>query len=216
MRTVGFVSFWLAVFAPLNASIAQSQSSVVMNGKTISVVGGSSHSLSTTNDSANIIVDDIRIQLRGETLSMDGRSAQLGAFQGIAISIEEGTAKILVDDQPVLEPLGLTDMDEQVARAVALFLGDGVERDVPASVRLLTQAAEAGHPTAQRNIGLLYRDGSGVPRDDAAAFGWLEKAPILGTPTMSASVRRRTQPKPLSGIDGGAGKVMLPDNSTTH
>jgi len=72
------------------------------------------------------------------------------------------------------------DMNEQVARAVALFLGDGVTRDVPAAVRLLTEAAEAGHPTAQRNLGLLYRDGSGVPKNDTLAFEWLEKAALGG------------------------------------
>jgi len=81
MRVAGFVSLWLGVCAPLSASMAQSQSSVVVNGKTISVVGGSAHSLSSTNDSALIVVDDIRIQLSGETLTMDGLSAQIGRYE---------------------------------------------------------------------------------------------------------------------------------------
>ena len=35
------------------------------------------------------------------------------------------------------------------------------------------RAAVRGNPYAQFNLGLLYKDGVGVPRDEAAACRWL-------------------------------------------
>ena len=61
MRTIGFVALWLGVFAPLSNAMAQSQSSVVVNGRTISVIGGVNQNVSTTNDSATIVVDNLQI-----------------------------------------------------------------------------------------------------------------------------------------------------------
>ncbi len=43
--------------------------------------------------------------------------------------------------------------------------------------------AEQGHAKAQNNLGLMYRNGEGVPQDDAEAVGWWRKAAEQGYAT---------------------------------
>lgn len=43
-------------------------------------------------------------------------------------------------------------------------------------VALTIKAAEAGYPTAQCNLGMLYENGTGVPQDKAKAEAWYRKA----------------------------------------
>jgi TPR repeat protein len=40
--------------------------------------------------------------------------------------------------------------------------------------------AKQGHAVAQYNLGLLYANGQGVPKDDAQARQWYEKAAVQG------------------------------------
>lgn len=47
---------------------------------------------------------------------------------------------------------------------------------------LLKQAAEAGHPAAQADYGLLVYQGAGVERSAEQAAGWFEKSAIGGDP----------------------------------
>ncbi len=47
-------------------------------------------------------------------------------------------------------------------------------------MRLFRPLADQGNATAQNNLGVMYRDGSGVSRDYAQAFAWYRKAADLG------------------------------------
>jgi TPR repeat protein len=44
----------------------------------------------------------------------------------------------------------------------------------------LEPLADQGNADAQFNLGLMYRDGRGVPQDDAAAYMWLTLATAQG------------------------------------
>ena len=46
----------------------------------------------------------------------------------------------------------------------------------------LQQRAEAGDAESQVNLGLAYRDGTGVPQDEALAVEWFRKSAEQGHP----------------------------------
>ena len=50
------------------------------------------------------------------------------------------------------------------------YLGLGVERDFGAAVHWFERAARAANADAQRNLGVLYMRGWGVPRDNVTAW----------------------------------------------
>ncbi len=52
--------------------------------------------------------------------------------------------------------------------------------DYATALREWQSLAEQGHADAQYNIGLLYGNGQGVPKDDARAWQWYEKAAVQG------------------------------------
>lgn len=84
--------------------MANSSSTVSVNGKAISVSGAHSQSVSTSNDTAIIAADDLRIFIDGETLMMDGRSVDLGPFRMLDIRIVNGEPRITADGRPVILP----------------------------------------------------------------------------------------------------------------
>jgi TPR repeat protein len=52
--------------------------------------------------------------------------------------------------------------------------------DYATALREWQPLAKQGHAAAQYNIGLLYANGQGVPKDDAQARQWFEKAAVQG------------------------------------
>lgn len=68
----------------------------------------------------------------------------------------------------------------QVNLATALFLGQGIARDVDSAVDLLGAAAESGNPRAQYLLGVLYAAGDGVRRNRRRAIGFLQSAAEQG------------------------------------
>ena len=54
--------------------------------------------------------------------------------------------------------------------------------DHAGAAKLLTSAAQAGHPLAQLRLAIMYEAGDGVPRDSKAAFGWYGRAASVGEP----------------------------------
>jgi TPR repeat protein len=48
------------------------------------------------------------------------------------------------------------------------------------AARLVLQAAQAGHPTATYEMGYLYENGDGVPKDLAQAAQWYQKGAAMG------------------------------------
>jgi TPR repeat protein len=57
----------------------------------------------------------------------------------------------------------------------------GLEANAVEAARWLRAAAESGFAPAQRELGLLYRQGRGVPRDGEREFYWLERAAAGGS-----------------------------------
>ena len=55
------------------------------------------------------------------------------------------------------------------------------------------RAALAGNVYAQRNLGSLFRQGLGVPRDDIRAFGWYDAARRNGHPGAEEYMQWMTQ-----------------------
>ena len=61
--------------------------------------------------------------------------------------------------------------------ATAYEFGDGgLEADPVEAVKWYRKAAEQGHASSQANLGELYVEGKGVPKDDATGLSWLKKA----------------------------------------
>jgi soluble lytic murein transglycosylase-like protein len=54
--------------------------------------------------------------------------------------------------------------------------GEAVPRDYQRALVLYCEAARLGNPTAFFNLGWMYLNGRGIPRNDAVAVGWLKQA----------------------------------------
>lgn len=54
------------------------------------------------------------------------------------------------------------------------------QMDVPRAIRWYRQSADAGYASAQYNLGCIYAQGVGVPRDWSAAAAWFAKAAAQG------------------------------------
>lgn len=65
--------------------------------------------------------------------------------------------------------------------ALRLLEGKGVEADTEAAMRLLHEAAEAGHSDAQGVLGIQYCHGDYVEADQAEGMNWLEKSAAGGS-----------------------------------
>ena len=61
-------------------------------------------------------------------------------------------------------------------------------QDFSKANELLTEAANAGDPAAMFSLATMYRDGRGVPNDDAEAFKWYQRAADAGDPTSAVVV----------------------------
>lgn len=60
--------------------------------------------------------------------------------------------------------------------------------DAAGAARLLTSAAQAGHPLAQLRLAMLYEAGQGVSRDKRAAMQWYARAAAQGEPASQAEL----------------------------
>jgi len=84
--------------------MATSSSNVNVNGKSITVSGAQSQSISAKDGVAIIAADDLRIMIDGDTLTMDGRSVAIGPFKMLDIRIKNGEPIISADGEPVMLP----------------------------------------------------------------------------------------------------------------
>ena len=80
-------------------------------------------------------------------------------------------------------------------------------RDEPADVARLRAAAERGDPDGRNGLGVRYRDGRGVARDDAEAVRWFRKAAEQGHDRAKQELARPgralTRPQPIIVIRAG-------------
>ena len=66
-------------------------------------------------------------------------------------------------------------------RALSYEHGEGVKQSYAAALRLYCQAASEGDERAAFNIGWMYLNGRGVPRNDAQGAAWLKRSAASGT-----------------------------------
>lgn len=71
-----------------------------------------------------------------------------------------------------------------------LYLGLGVEQDLPRAAALYQQAAGEGYSPAQLNLGHLYSQGFGVAPDSMRAFAWYRMSDIHGNPKAEYYLRQ--------------------------
>lgn len=83
--------------------------------------------------------------------------------------------------------------------------GDGLEQDLGEAFALAYQGAESGDDEAQIMLGGMYENGLGVPKDDAAALSWYEKAKQQGSPAADAYIQS------LNSRKEAAASGQLPD-----
>src|ERR1700722_18886576 len=60
--------------------------------------------------------------------------------------------------------------------------GEGVAQDYARALQLYCDAANHDDAVAFFNLGWMYANGRGVPRDDGIAVGWWQKAAAAGVP----------------------------------
>lgn len=60
--------------------------------------------------------------------------------------------------------------------------------DHSVAAEIWREDASAGDPAAQRNLGLLYLNGQGVPKDEAAAAEWFRRSADQGFPRAAANL----------------------------
>ncbi len=66
--------------------------------------------------------------------------------------------------------------------------GRGVPQDLAEAARLFALSAEAGDPEAQYAVGVMYRTGKGMPKDEALARDWLGRAAARKYPAAMAAL----------------------------
>ena len=71
--------------------------------------------------------------------------------------------------------------DAMVEYAIAMFNGDGVEKNEHGAARLFQQAAAKGHVIAMNRLARLYAHGRGVEADPILAAAWHIAARKLGS-----------------------------------
>lgn len=53
---------------------------------------------------------------------------------------------------------------------------EAIAKDPDLALKYFTKAANAGHTSAQRELGVRYRSGNGVPKDEVEAYKWFRLA----------------------------------------
>ena len=189
----------MALNGPDHAA-AQSKSSVTVNGKTVTVIGGRSRSMSTSPSGASIVLDGTRIEMSGDVLSVDGKDYPLADYREVEIESTEAGVSVRVDGETLVAPAAPSSSLRERAEAgdaaaqrdlgVDYYTGDGVEKDLEAAFDWTLKAGEQGDRFAQRNLGVMYLNGEGVARDPAKAVEWYRKAAEQGLGDAANSVGR--------------------------
>jgi len=93
------------------------------------------------------------------------------------------------------EPSRVTELREQ---ALAYEAGSGVAKDAALAVARYCEAARLGDAVSQFNLGWLYANGRGVPRDDAQAAFFLRLAADQGIEQAANVLRMMGEPDPVA------------------
>jgi len=83
--------------------------------------------------------------------------------------------RVAVEGSHPLAPAPLTP-GEAFQQGYRHLIGEGVPRDATMAAKFFLQAALAGEPQAQFQLGTLFMDGTGLPKDSLWAYYWLDTA----------------------------------------
>jgi soluble lytic murein transglycosylase-like protein len=86
--------------------------------------------------------------------------------------------------------------DVLFVRAIHLEHGEGVTQDPARALGLYCQAGSLGEPRAYLNLGWMYLNGRGIPRNDALAAAWLRRAAQAGVVEAANLLRMIGNPAP--------------------
>lgn len=191
---------------PVSQAQAQSRSSVTVDGRSITVVGGGSQSIRSGTgrievvlNGTQILVFPDRIEIGGDSVATPGGGAVELDTTGGALVVRVGGETVFGADTAAA-PDG-TAADSAAAEIAALearvadgdrlamnllgvryYNGDGVPRDFERAAELYRQAAELGEPASQTNLGGMYLDGQGTDPDPEQAVRWARAAVAQGYP----------------------------------
>ena len=163
-------------------AVAQSSSSVTVNGVNITIVGGQAQSISTTSDGAEILFDGRRILISGNSISVDGSSISGDAFSSVTLDASGSSLKIFSDGTLRMElsskRTAQNDEGTQLNDlGVAYYRGDGVEQSYDIAIQKFVEAVECcAHGRAANNLAITFWSGIGnIPANRSEA---LKYAPL--------------------------------------
>jgi len=178
-------------------AIAQSSSSITVNGRSVTIVGGSNQQLRSgllggatiTVDGTVIEVGDRTVSLLDEDYEIDPEGPMIIRVQGDEIIIEvDGETVATVTDTSrgerefarLVEAAEGGDAVAQRRLGIRYRNGEGVEQDPERALDLLGKASEQGDAEAQTNLAIMLAHGEGGTTDLEAARGLYEKAAAQG------------------------------------
>src|SRR5262245_60440906 len=107
-----------------------------------------------------------------------------GALSVMAFaSAVQASGQALAGDKPAASCPESSDPERQLALAMKLAAGDGMENNDAVARQCLAAAAGAGVPRVQLELALFLLHGKGGPVDTAGARHWLDRAAASGSET---------------------------------
>ncbi|MFZ5426281.1 MAG: tetratricopeptide repeat protein [Thermodesulfobacteriota bacterium] len=90
------------------------------------------------------------------------------------------------------------------ARGYRHLTGQGTQRDATLAAKFFLEAAQTGEPQSQFQLGVMFMDGLGLPRDNLWAWFWLDKA--ASSPALPEEARQAAK-----GRLDALGKILTAD-----
>jgi soluble lytic murein transglycosylase-like protein len=115
-----------------------------------------------------------------------------GAIFFCALALPAQTALAQDADPAAKNPLELR------RQAQALEHGEGIKKDLPRAMGLYCEAARLGDAEAQFNLGWIYANGRGIPRDDSVAAYFFDLAARQEHPQARNMLRFVGSPPPVA------------------
>lgn len=94
--------------------------------------------------------------------------------------------------------------------------GEGVARDYSHAQQLYCEAADQGDVRAFLNLGWMYVNGRGMPRNDAIAVGWWQKSAAAGVPQAASLLHMLGSVAPAAdlGCEPALPPMVSPDQAS--
>ncbi|KPP92102.1 MAG: protein of unknown function containing DUF4339 domain/Sel1 repeat [Rhodobacteraceae bacterium HLUCCA08] len=169
------------------AALAQSSQSVTIGDRTITLLSQGASTISPSADGGVFEGGGHRVEVAGDTLSVNGNPVPIGGATEIVIDTVNGLT-LTIDGAVLMAEAAAMPAGDSIAAltaraeagdveamndlAVAYATGDGVAQDTDRAIALYTEAAEAGQPVAADNLAWILITGQYGPADVAAGMRW--------------------------------------------